>query len=56
LVFSDHFDVLMSKIILKKQKNIMLMYFQVKNTLKSNRNHTIHIPTKALNLKENFIT
>ena len=31
-MFLDYFKVLMSKIILKKQKNIMLMYFQVKNT------------------------
>jgi len=39
LVFSNHFDVLMSKIIFKKKK-IIGMYFSTKNYLKSNRNHT----------------
>jgi hypothetical protein len=34
------FDVLISKIIFKKLKNIILMYFRIKNTLKNNRNHT----------------
>jgi len=38
---SDHFDALILKIIFKKiKKNIILMHFQVKNTLKSNDNHT----------------
>jgi hypothetical protein len=36
----DSFDVLISKIIFLKIKNIILMYFSTKNTLKSNRNHT----------------
>ena len=45
LVFLDHFDVLMSKIIFKKWKNIILMYFGTKNTLKSYRNRT---PKRAL--------
>ena len=40
LVFSNHFDVLMSKIIFKKSKNITGMYFDTKNYLKSNNNHT----------------
>ena len=40
LVFSNHFDVLMSKIIFKKSKNIIGMHFDTKNYLKSNRNHT----------------
>ena len=40
LVFSNHFDVLMSKIIFKKSKNIIGMYFGTKSYLKSNRNHT----------------
>jgi len=35
-MFSDHFDVLMSKIIFLK-KNIILICFKMKNTLKSNR-------------------
>jgi len=35
-MFSNHFDVLMSKIILKKiKKNIILMCFEMKNTLKT---------------------
>ena len=44
LVFLNHFDVLMSKIIFKKSKNIIDIYFNTKNYLKSNRNHnTYHI-------------
>jgi len=39
-MFLDYFDVLMSKIIFLKKKKIILIYFRVKNTLKSNRNHT----------------
>jgi len=38
-VFSDYFDALISKIIFFKIKKYILMYFQVKNTLKSNHNH-----------------
>jgi hypothetical protein len=42
LVFSDYFDALISKIILKNNNNIIiLMHFQVKNTMKSNRNHVL---------------
>ena len=40
LVFSNYFDVLISKIIFKKSKNIIDMYFITKNYLKNNRNHT----------------
>jgi hypothetical protein len=40
LYFLDRFDVLMSKIIFKKWKNIIGMYFGTKNYLKSTRNHT----------------
>ena len=40
LVFLDYFDVLMSKIIFKKLKNIILIYFGTKSTLKSYRNRT----------------
>jgi hypothetical protein len=36
LVFFNYFDALISKIILKKLKNIILMYFKIKNILKSN--------------------
>jgi hypothetical protein len=39
-MFLDHFHALMSKIIFLKYKNIILIHFQVKNTLKNNRNHT----------------
>ena len=35
----DLFGALISKIILKK-KNVILIHFDTKNTLKSNRNHT----------------
>ena len=40
LYFLDRFDVLMSKIIFKKWKNIIGMYFDTKSYLKSTRNHT----------------
>jgi hypothetical protein len=36
----DRFDVLMSKMIFKKRKNIIGMYFDTKSYLKSTRNHT----------------
>ena len=36
----DRFDVLMSKMIFKKWKNIISMYFGTKSYLKSTRNHT----------------
>jgi len=35
-VFSDHFDMLISKIILKNKKIIIFMHLRAKNTLKSN--------------------
>jgi len=38
-MFLDCFDMLMSEMILKNKKNI-LIYFQVKITLKNNRYHT----------------
>jgi hypothetical protein len=38
-MFLDHFDALISKIIFKNKKNIILIYFRVKSTLKNNRNH-----------------
>ena len=37
-MFLDQFDALISKIIFLKK--IILMYFQVKNILKNNSNHT----------------
>jgi hypothetical protein len=36
----DRFDALISKIIFKNKKNIILMPFSMKSILKSNRNHT----------------
>jgi len=52
-VFSDHLDVLMSKMIfLKIKKYIILMHFRVKNTLKSNQNH---IPKHA-SLHHGYLT
>ena len=38
-MFSNYFDTLMLKIIFKKLKNIILIYFQVKNILKNKLNH-----------------
>ena len=40
LVFSNYFDVLMSKMIFKKSKNIIDMHFSTKSYLKNNRNYT----------------
>jgi hypothetical protein len=41
----DCFNALILKIIFKIYKNIILIYFRMKNTLKNNHNHT---------LKQNF--
>ena len=41
-MFSDHFDVLMLKIIFKNKK-IILMCFRMKSTLKNNHYHTFSI-------------
>jgi len=50
LYFLDRFDVLMSKIIFKKWKNIIDMYFGTKSYLKSNHYHTAkHPPRTPLN-------
>jgi len=40
LYFLNRFDVLISKMIFKKWKNIIGMYFSTKSYLKSNRYHT----------------
>jgi hypothetical protein len=40
LYFLDRFDVLMSKMIFKKWKNIIGMHFNTKSYLKNTRNHT----------------
>jgi hypothetical protein len=38
MMFAHHFNMIISKIIFFK--NIILIYFETKNTLKSNRYHT----------------
>jgi hypothetical protein len=38
-MFLDYFDMLISKIIFKNKKNIILIHFQIKNTLKNNHNY-----------------
>ena len=43
-MFLDYFDVLMSTINFKNKKNIILIYFQTKNTLKNNYNHSSSTP------------
>jgi len=49
----DRFDVLMSKIILKKIKKIISMYFDTKSYLKSNRYHTAkHIQSRQKEFSE----
>jgi len=45
----DRFDVLISKMILKKLKNIIGMHFGTKGYLKSNRYHTAKHPLSVLN-------
>ena len=47
-MFSNYFDVLMLKIILKKSKNIINMYFDTKSYLKNNYNH-YHAAKQARN-------
>jgi hypothetical protein len=47
-VFLACFYVLISKINFKKQKYIILMYFQIKNILKINHNHNVQ---QTLNLQ-----
>ena len=48
LVFLNHFDVLMLKIIFKKLKNIINIYFNTKNYLKNNHNYKINRAREAL--------
>jgi hypothetical protein len=43
LIFLDHFNVLMSKIIFLKFF-IILLYFEIKNILKNYRYHTLEHP------------
>jgi hypothetical protein len=44
-MFSNHFNMLISKIIFLI-KNIILIYFKIKNTLKNNRYHTFKHPLR----------
>jgi len=46
LYFLDRFDVLISKMIFKKWKNIISIYFGTKSYLKSNHYHTAKHPLK----------
>jgi hypothetical protein len=48
LMFSDHFEVLMSKIIFKNKKILFYICFGMKNTLKNNRYHTPKHTTSML--------
>ena len=43
LMFSDHFDMLMFKIIFKKIKKIILICFEMKNTLKGKKFPSMNI-------------
>ena len=52
LVFLDHFDTLMSKIISKKYKKFILIHFQIKNTLKNNHNLTLKSTHSSYNMRE----
>ena len=40
LIFLNYFNILISKIIFKKLKNIIDMYFNIKNYFKKNHNYT----------------
>ena len=51
LIFSNHVDVLMLKIIFKKSKNIINVHFNTKNYLKTNRNYTDKEAMHALAIK-----
>jgi hypothetical protein len=46
-MFLDNFDMLISKIIFFKIKNIILMHFRAKSTLKNN---CYHIPKHSLSI------
>jgi len=43
LVFSDHFDMLILKIIFLNKINIIFIHLQIKNTLKNNRCYKISL-------------
>ena len=48
LVFLNYFDVLMSKIILKKLKNIILIHFDTKNIIIDTRYFHLTTPFKTI--------
>jgi hypothetical protein len=52
-IFSDYFDVLMLKIIFFK-KNIILMYFKMKNSLESKRDYNSKQTGVMTDLRPNF--
>jgi hypothetical protein len=49
-IFSNYFDVLVSKIIFFLKKNIILIYFKIKITLKNNNYHTFKKKTSKLQI------
>ena len=56
LVFLNYFDVLMSKIIFKKLKNIINIYFNTKNYLKTNNNHTVkYVTVVKIRLRQSLL-
>jgi hypothetical protein len=52
-MFSDHFDVLILNIILK---NIILIYFKIKNILKNNHYSTFNQPYLRVVNNYNIVT
>jgi hypothetical protein len=48
LYILDYFDILILKIIFKNKKNIILIYFKIKNILKSNSNHISKQPESSV--------
>jgi hypothetical protein len=47
-IFLDYFDILISKIIFKNKKKIILIHFRVKNTLKNNCYYISKYPLKMI--------
>ena len=45
-MFLDYFDVLILKIIFKNKKNIILIYFKIKNILKNNSYYLVNFNFK----------
>jgi hypothetical protein len=55
-MFLDYFDLLILKIIFKIKKNIILIHFQVKNTLNRNYYHISKYTRKFFYLSMYFYT